>query len=240
MKKKPQANCLKRWMQGLGLTYVLLLAAGMLQYEMKSEPVFLSERIPVNSAETDVKPRVAITFDDGPDIRTTPILLDGLKQRGVRATFFVIGANVNKEGNGEIIKRMYQEGHLIGNHTYHHVDLSGLNRDQAFHELKMTEDLVEELTGQQTNFVRPPFGSFPDDMEDEVSKFYVKWTVDPLDWTTKNADEIVERVVSDTEEGDIILLHDCYESSVRAALRIIDILEMKGYEFVTVDQLLIE
>ena len=103
-----------------------------------------------------------------------------------------------------------------------------------------TEELVREITGAETEFVRPPFGAFPEDMEEELDKLYVKWTVDPLDWTTENADEIVQRVVTETKENDIILLHDCYESSVEAALRIIDILQEEGYEFVTVDRLLID
>lgn len=97
-----------------------------------------------------------------------------------------------------------------------------------------------EITGHETEIVRPPFGAFPDNMEEEIDKLYVKWTVDPLDWTIQNSDEIVRRVVTETEENDIILLHDCCESSVKAALRIIDVLQGKGYEFVTADRLLLE
>lgn len=190
--------------------------------------------------ENEPGPAVAITFDDGPSAEWTPILLDGLKERGVKATFFVIGKNVEKEGNSRIIERMHDEGHLIGNHTYGHVNLSKMSREEAHKELDHTDGLIREITGAETAFVRPPFGAFPGDMEEELDKLYVKWTVDPLDWTTENADEIVQRVVTDTEENDIILLHDCYESSVKAALRIIDILQAQGYEFVTVDRLLID
>ncbi len=186
------------------------------------------------------KPKVAITFDDGPDASCTPVLLDGLKERGVKATFFVIGKNIEKDGNRDIIKRMYQEGHQIGNHTYSHVNLAQMSREEAHRELGMTDSLIRDITGKETEFVRPPFGAFPADMEEEIDKLYVKWTVDPLDWTTENPDEIVQRVVTETEENDIILLHDCYKSSVEAALRIIDILQAGGYEFVTVDRLLID
>ena len=185
-------------------------------------------------------PAVAITFDDGPNAASTPALLDGLKERGVKATFFVIGKNIEKEGNREIIERMYKEGHQVGNHTYSHANLSQMSREEAHEELNRTDALVREITGAETEFVRPPFGAFPEDMEEELDKLYVKWTVDPLDWTTENADEIVQRVVTETKENDIILLHDCYESSVEAALRIIDILQEEGYEFVTVDRLLID
>lgn len=184
-------------------------------------------------------PKVAITFDDGPDASWTPVLLDGLEERGVKATFFVIGKNIEKDGNRDIIKRMYQEGHQIGNHTYSHVNLAQMSREEAHRELGMTDSLIRDITGKETEFVRPPFGAFPADMEEEIDKLYVKWTVDPLDWTTENPDEIVQRVVTQTEENDIILLHDCYKSSVEATLRIIDILQAGGYEFVTVDRLLI-
>ena len=115
-----------------------------------------------------------------------------------------------------------------------------MSREEAHKELDMTDALIREITGKETEFVRPPFGAFPDDMEEELDKLYVKWTVDPLDWTTENTDEIVQRVVTETEENDIILLHDCYSSSVEAALRIIDILQERGYEFVTVDRLLMD
>ena len=193
--------------------------------------------------ETDADrpgPSVAITFDDGPNASCTPVLLDGLKERGVKATFFVIGQNIEKDENRDIIRRMYQEGHQIGNHTYSHVNLAQMSREEAHKELDMTDALIREITGKETEFVRPPFGAFPDDMEEELDKLYVKWTVDPFDWTTENTDEIVQRVVTETEENDIILLHDCYSSSVEAALRIIDILQERGYEFVTVDRLLMD
>ena len=152
----------------------------------------------------------------------------------------MIGQNIEKDENRDIIRRMYQEGHQIGNHTYSHVNLAQMSREEAHKELDMTDALIREITGKETEFVRPPFGAFPADMEEELDKLYVKWTVDPLDWTTENADEIVQRVVTETEENDIILLHDCYSSSVEAALRIIDILQERGYEFVTVDRLLMD
>ena len=86
--------------------------------------------------------------------------------------------------------------------------------------------------------MRPPFGLWQRNLEMEIEVLPVMWTIDPLDWTTENVDEIVNKVVTEAEENDIILLHDCYDSSVDAALRIIDILQKKGFEFVTVDQLI--
>ena len=87
-------------------------------------------------------------------------------------------------------------------------------------------------------YMRPPFGLWQRNLEMEIEVLPVMWTIDPLDWTTENVDEIVNKVVTEAEENDIILLHDCYDSSVDAALRIIDILQKKGFEFVTVDQLI--
>ena len=192
-----------------------------------------------SQAEDGIKKRVALTFDDGPDAQYTPVLLDGLKERGVKASFFVIGANIEKDGNRGQIKRMHEEGHLIGNHTYRHVDLSNLSMEDAHRELQMTDLLITEITGEEPMLVRPPFGKFPQGLE-EPDKLYVKWTVDSRDWVMKNTEEIVRKVVTDTEENDIILMHDCYDTSVEAALQIIDVLQEKGYEFVTADQLLME
>ena len=192
------------------------------------------------SRERDsIRPQIALTFDDGPNAQYTPLLLDGLKERDVKASFFVIGANIEKDGNEEIIRRMHEEGHLIGNHTYHHADLSNMSAEDAHRELQMTDRLVRDITGEEPMLVRPPFGEFPQGLE-ELDKLYVKWTVDSRDWVTKNTQEIVRKVVTDTKENDIILMHDCYGTSVEAALQIIDALQERGYEFVTADQLLMK
>lgn len=182
-------------------------------------------------------PKIALTFDDGPHAVYTERLLDGLKERGVKATFFVIGKNV--EGNEELILRMDEEGHLIGNHTYDHVRITDLSTEKACDQINKTSDVIKAITGKDTEFVRPPFGSWDETLEC-VPMFPVLWTVDPLDWTTKNVDQVVSKVVKKTGEEDIILLHDCYSSSVEAALRIVDLLLAEGYEFVTVDELILD
>lgn len=182
--------------------------------------------------------QVALTFDDGPHKIYTRELLDGLAERKVHATFFVVGKNI--EGNEELIERMEQEGHLIGNHTYDHVKICDLSGEDACVQVEKTSALVREITGHDTEFVRPPFGAWNKEMECSFVMIPVLWDVDPLDWTTKNADLVVQRVLGDVENGDIILLHDFYESSVKAALRIVDELSKQGYEFVTVDELILE
>ena len=183
------------------------------------------------------RPRVALTFDDGPHPVYTKKLLDGLKSRGIHATFFVVGENIS--GNEELIRRMADDGHVIGNHTYDHVKLSGIADAKACEEVQKTDALVRELTGSGTEFVRPPFGSWQKKLECEMEMIPVLWDVDPLDWTTKNTGTVVQRVLRDVEPGDIVLLHDFYESSVDAALQIADELLAQGYEFATVDEMIL-
>lgn len=182
--------------------------------------------------------QVALTFDDGPHPVYTAKLLDGLSERGICATFFVVGKNI--PGNEEVIARMAAEGHLIGNHTYDHVKIAGMDNDDACAQVEKTSALVREITGKDTEFVRPPFGSWDKTLECPFQMIPVLWDVDPLDWTTKNTELVVQRVLDDVEAGDIILLHDFYESSVDAALEIADRLMTQGYEFVTVDELILE
>lgn len=182
--------------------------------------------------------QIALTFDDGPHPRYTKLLLDGLKERGVAATFFVVGKNIS--GNEELIARMEQEGHLIGNHTYDHVKISDLSAEQACAQVERTSALVREITGKDTEFIRPPFGEWNKDMECSFTMIPVLWSVDPLDWTTENTALIRERILKDVQEGDIILMHDYYRSSVDAALDVVDALLAQGYEFVTVDKLILE
>ena len=202
-----------------------------------------SEEVQVENSSTDTEKTraagcVALTFDDGPHPVYTPQLLDGLGERGVRATFFVVGENI--PGNEEILKRMDAEGHLIGNHTYDHVKLSDLDSAQACAEVEKTNALIQEATGKEPEFIRPPFGAWKKTMECSLGMLPVFWDVDPLDWTTKNTALVVERVLKDTKPGDIILLHDYYQSSVDAALEVVDALIQRGYEFVTVDELILE
>ena len=182
--------------------------------------------------------KIALTFDDGPHPRYTEELLDGLAERDVKATFFLLGQNI--EGREEIIERMAREGHLIGNHTYYHVDITRLPQREACREILDTSEKITAITGQPVEYIRPPFGNWDKELECEVMMLPIFWSVDTLDWTTKNEDQIVQKVVTKIEENDIILMHDSYDSTVKAALRIVDLLQAEGYEFVTADELILE
>ena len=195
------------------------------------------QNLAAQMADDSPRPRVALTFDDGPHPIYTKRLLDGLQSRGIRATFFVVGENIS--GSEELIRRMAGEGHVIGNHTYSHIKLSGITDAEACGEVQKTDALVRELTGSGTEFIRPPFGSWKKTLECELEMIPVLWDVDPLDWTTKKTGVIVQRVLEDVEPGDIILLQDFYGSSVDAALEIADQLLAQGYELVTVDELIL-
>ncbi len=187
--------------------------------------------------ETERK-RVALTFDDGPHPVYTRRLLDGLKQRGVKATFFVIGRNI--PGNEELISKMAEDGHLIGNHTYDHVRIDTLGSAEALEQVEKTSKMVYDIIGKNTEFIRPPFGEWKKGLESSFVMIPVLWNVDPHDWTTENADTVVQRVLSTVKNGDMILMHDWYASSVTAALRIVDALLEEGYEFVTAEEMILE
>lgn len=188
--------------------------------------------------EAPYKGKVALTFDDGPHPVCTPQLLDGLKKRDVKVTFFVTGENV--ESYPEIVKRASEDGHLIGNHTFHHVQLTAANTEEFKAEIVSTNEIIQEVTGKETSFIRPPYGSWDKKYEKELNMFPVLWDVDPLDWCSTNVDKIVRNVLSHTKENSIILMHDSYDSTVTAALQIVDILQAEGYEFVTVDEILFD
>ncbi|MCI8417180.1 MAG: polysaccharide deacetylase family protein [Lachnospiraceae bacterium] len=182
--------------------------------------------------------RIALTFDDGPHPAYTEELLDGLKERGVRASFFVLGEHAKL--HPDIIKRMQEEGHLIGNHTYSHLQLKDCNWEEYREELIKTNQVIREITGEEVVYIRPPYGCWDKSFEEELNMFPVLWSVDSRDWCTSNGAEVVRRVVKDTQEGDIILMHDYYDSTVTAALQVVDELQAQGYTFVTVEEILFD
>ena len=181
---------------------------------------------------------VALTFDDGPSADYTERLLDGLRERDVKASFFLIGECI--EGNETIVKRMDEEGHLIGVHCLHHTDLTRETADCAREQLEETRTMIQAITGKTPEYVRPPFGNWNEKLRETIDMEPVFWNVDSVDWKLKNTAQIVQKVVKDTKNGDIILMHDEFRTSIEAALQIIDNLEANGYTFVTVDELSVD
>lgn len=204
----------------------------------KSIPAIASANPGVSDNKAADIRRVALTFDDGPHPVYTERLLEGLKERGVKATFFVTGEHA--ELHPEIIKTMAEEGHLVGNHTYSHIQLTGTNHETYKEELVKTNEILKKITGQEVQYVRPPYGSWDKSFEKELNMFPVLWSVDPMDWCSENVGSITEKIVSKVKENDIILMHDYYDTSVTAALMVVDELLKEGYTFVTVEEILFD
>lgn len=195
-------------------------------------------RVETMASADETEKKVAITFDDGPNPDYTEMLLAGLKERGVSATFFLLGREVERYPG--IVEDIYADGHLIGTHSYEHVNLNNLCDAAAVEQVDKTNQAIHELTGEYPEYIRPPFGSWKCNLDYETKMIEVLWDVDPLDWKTDNSDVIAKRVVDKVQENDIILLHDASESSVNAAFKIIDELQKEGYTFVTVDEILFD
>ena len=190
------------------------------------------------SAEADISQPcyVALTFDDGPRRETTERLLDGLRERGVNATFFLLGEMI--AGNEDLVQRMAQEGHQIGNHGWSHINLQGQSRAVVAQETGRTAKLLDELLGRGEHWVRPPYGLLNADQRGQFSVPLVHWTVDPEDWKLRDTAADVQAVLTAVQPGDIVLLHDTVPQSVDAALQIADELQRRGYTLVTVEELL--
>lgn len=190
------------------------------------------------STAAEEKKQIAITFDDGPNPDYTMKLLKGLKKRGVKATFFVLGAEVEKYP--DIVKKIDDGGHLIGVHSYEHVNFGQIGDEAAIEQIEKTQEAIHNVTGKYAGYIRPPYGCWKKSLDVEVPLIEVLWDIDPLDWATKDADTVVQRILKGVPEGSIILLHDASQSSVQAAFSVIDILQQENYEFVTVEDLLLE
>lgn len=177
---------------------------------------------------------VALTFDDGP-CNDTNRLLDGLKDRGVHVTFFMVGSNAASYPS--IVKRCYEEGHEIANHSYNHEELTKQS-DYGKSTVTRTNSTLTKAIGAENRYlVRPPYGSNNQRVLNVIGVPAIYWSVDPQDWATSNSDTVSNRIVRDAFDGAIILVHDIHKSSVTGALKAIDTLTSRGYEFVTVSEL---
>ena len=189
----------------------------------------------IGAAKLPAGPYVALTFDDGPRGSTTSALLDGLAQRGVHATFFVIGENV--EGNELLLQRMEGEGHQVGLHTYHHKSLAQLSAADFYAEVDSLRSTLTALLGREDFMLRPPYGMMNAATQTRAAAPIVLWSVDPEDWSDRDTQRQVSIILDETEDGDIILLHDIYPASVDTALQVVDALMARGFHFVTVEEL---
>ena len=178
---------------------------------------------------------IALTFDDGPSAATTPRLLDILKGRNVKATFFVLGTLA--ERNPDIIKREAAEGHEIASHTPYHNQLTNLTYAQVRAEAVEMDRIFTEILGVVPPFTRPPYGAYNATVQDALHQPLITWSIDPRDWADRNSDIVCNRVISAAFDGAIILVHDIHATTVDAVPCIVDNLRKQGYEFLTVSEL---
>lgn len=183
---------------------------------------------------------VALTFDDGPHPKNTPRLLDMLKQRGAKATFYVVGRLV--EAHPEIVRRTVQEGHEVANHSWSHPKLSAMSDAAVYNELKKTHDAIVAACGVAPTNFRPPYGAFTSRQQSWALKEFgypsILWTVDPLDWRKPGPSVVAQRILAGAKPGAIILVHDLHAQSVDAMPAVLDGLAAQGFRFVTVNELL--
>jgi peptidoglycan/xylan/chitin deacetylase (PgdA/CDA1 family) len=185
-------------------------------------------------------PYIAMTFDDGPSPETTPRLLDILKQRNIKATFFMIGQNA--ERNPTIVKRILAEGHEIGNHSWTHPQLSKLSDDRVTEEINKTQNAIKDASGYTPVLIRPPYGAITGRQKEWIEKQFdlsvIIWSVDPFDWKRPGASVIEQRILAGARPGAIVLSHDIHKQTVDAMPATLDALAAKGFKFVTVSQLI--
>jgi peptidoglycan/xylan/chitin deacetylase (PgdA/CDA1 family) len=197
------------------------------------------QRASYSSCRVDV-PYIAMTFDDGPHPILTPRLLDMLKARGIRATFFLIGQNAAEYP--DIVRRIAAEGHEIGNHTWNHPQLTRLSSAALREEINRTSSTISEIIGKPLLVMRPPYGAtnayINHWMNREFGMKVILWSVDPLDWKYRNSARVKRQILAGAQPGAIILSHDIHATTVAAMPDVFDSLLAEGYRFVTVSELI--
>lgn len=183
------------------------------------------------------KPMVALTFDDGPDVQVDGVLMDELEKVNGRATFFVVGQRVEKFP--EDIKNTVERGHEIGNHSYDHdIHLSSKGQEYIRNEFDKTDDAVEKAAGVRPALVRLPGGNISNDVKAVVKKPLIFWSIDTEDWRSRDAEKTQNSILSQVKDGDIVLMHALYLSTAQACKTVIPELHARGYQLVTVSELI--
>ena len=178
---------------------------------------------------------VALTFDDGPSPKTTPVALDLLKKYNAKGTFFMVGHDV--EGNEDIIKRVIAEGHQIGNHSWDHPVLTKISLEKAKSQINDTTAALKKVSGLDVHIMRPPYGAINETIQAAVDQSFILWDVDTLDWKNRNTASIMKEVRK-AQAGSIILMHDIHQTTIDALPLILQYLTEQGFEMVTIEELM--
>ncbi|MDO4815519.1 MAG: S-layer homology domain-containing protein [Bacillota bacterium] len=198
--------------------------------------ILIATLLPVQALAASGDKLIALTFDDGPAGSNTRTLLDGLRARGAHCTFFLCGYKV--ERYPEMIKQMWLDGHQIASHTYDHPQLSSLTDAQIRDQLAKTDSLLDDALGFGLDYMlRPPYGDYNDRVLKAANVPSFFWSMDTYDWKSLNADSVYNEFIKQARDGSIVLLHDSHMTSVTAALRAVDTLQARGYEFVTLSEM---
>lgn len=180
--------------------------------------------------------RIALTFDDGPHPTITHEILKTLEKYNAKATFFVTGHRVEKSPN--VLKDIYEAGHEIGNHTFNHLKLTDLPKNQSDAQIVTTDNLVKSIIGEEPTLFRPPYGSFNKEIQNSLSVPLIMWSIDTLDWKHRDPEKTLQAVKQNAKNGSIILMHDVHQTTADALDQVLSYLSKQGYEFVTVSEIL--
>jgi len=180
------------------------------------------------------KKLIALTFDDGPS-NNTKYFIKELQKRDALVTFFVVGNRVKKYE--DVLKEAYLMGNQIGSHTYSHKNLLYLNEEEITKEIEKTNEAIYNVIGTKPTIIRVPYGNINKKIRSISNMNHILWNVDTLDWKYKNSNRVYKGIIKHAEDGNIILLHDIFKTSVNGVLKAIDELKKQGYEFVTIDEM---
>ena len=180
------------------------------------------------------KKLIALTFDDGPS-NNTKYFIKELQKRDALVTFFVVGNRVKKYE--DVLKEAYLTGNQIGSHTYSHKNLLYLNEEEITKEIEKTNEAIYNVIGTKPTIIRVPYGNINKKIRSISNMNHILWNVDTLDWKYKNSNRVYKEIIKHAEDGNIILLHDIFKTSVNGVLKAIDELKKQGYEFVTIDEM---
>ncbi|PIC63565.1 hypothetical protein CSV79_10960 [Sporosarcina sp. P13] len=211
--------------------------AGPIQVEVPLEKVnsLLSKKFQVQTAVAGPEKKVALTFDDGPDPHFTKKVLETLQKYNVKATFFMLGNRVEEYPN--IAKMVAEAGHEIGNHSWNHPPLTGLTDEELHDEVRATEDIILQATGQRATVFRPPYGAVNQQVRESSKLPVVLWNVDTLDWQHLDPEKLLENIEADVKSDSIVLMHDIHKSTAEGLDAVLEFLQSQGYSFVTVSEM---
>ena len=228
--------CMKKWLLGIIAAGIVILAGVFMRAVL-----FDREEVKMTVVRSLFEaPKVALTFDDGPNAKYTPQLLEGLKERGIHVTFFLMGKNIG--GNEELVRQMQEEGHLIGNHTYNHYKITNMDAQVTDQEISSTSSYVQMITGNRPCIMRPPTGATDDVSCANVAAVddgypLIMWCVDTIDWQHHDVATTCDTIRSKVKDGAIVLMHDIYGTTADAVAKAVPELVNQGFQIVNIAEL---